>query len=344
MAEDDHKLRVSIGERELTMVEGSLRTSIHELPTADVMVDQGEVRSGPVDYLEPVKVESARGDQVFDGDVLRAGPEGERIKVECVGGIELTESLMPAGVAQDCSHIELVYTAAREAGFTEHRMVIQGLDDLRHEAIEVVVPLIGVSVPATMKVGDVEFAPPETADEVLARFNPRPNLADEFAQAEAVARAYVAAARLLDAEQEGLAQIEMALAWLSVRGNYGVAVLPSGDFQQFERAHALARCRRLPVVAVRGTEGSRRWLRRRVSDRVERRLELTHEAQLDQPHLPSSLAASDANAILASRRAILPGDPVQRVHALWESFEFYVGAKTLPSLFTGEDRKGVLDG
>jgi hypothetical protein len=157
---------------------------------------------------------------------------------------------MPANVAQDCSHIELVYTAVREAGFTEDRMVIQGLDELPQETIEVVVPLLGVSVPEAIKVGDVEFAPAEAAEEVLARFNPRPDLADEFMEAETVARTYVGSPRLLDAEQQGLAQIEIAPTWLTVRGNYGFAVLPHGDFQRFDRAHALARCRRLPVVAT----------------------------------------------------------------------------------------------
>jgi hypothetical protein len=59
--------------------------------------------------------------------------------------------------------------------------------------------------------------------------------------------------------------------------------------------------------------------------------------------VPGGIATSDAHAILAARRAIVPGDLVQRVHALWETFEFYVGAKTLPSLFTSDDREGVLE-
>ncbi len=341
--DEDLVLYVAIGERELRLVGGSLRTSIHDLPKADVTVNTDQVHSTPVDYLQPVEIRNALGEEAFNGNVQRATPDGSKVELECIGGISLTESIMPAYVAQDCSHIEIVYTAAREAGFSDDRMVIQGLDDLPCEAIEVVAPLIGVSVPAPVKVGDVEFAPATAAQDVLARFNPRPDLADEFERATGVARAYVVGARLLDAEQEGLEQIELALGWLTVRGNFGFAMLPKGTLQRFDRAHALARCRRLPVVAVCGTEAARRWLRRPVTDRVERQLDLSPEAQLDHPALSSELAASDANAVLAARRAILPGEPIQRLHALWEAFEFYVGSKTLPSLFSDEDRKDILD-
>ena len=228
--DEDLVLYVAIGERELRLVGGSLRTSIHDLPKADVTVNTDQVHSTPVDYLQPVEIRNALGEEAFNGNVQRATPDGSKVELECIGGISLTESIMPAYVAQDCSHIEIVYTAAREAGFSDDRMVIQGLDDLPCEAIEVVAPLIGVSVPAPVKVGDVEFAPATAAQDVLARFNPRPDLADEFERATGVARAYVVGARLLDAEQEGLEQIELALGLADSPRQLWVRHAPERDF------------------------------------------------------------------------------------------------------------------
>jgi hypothetical protein len=340
---DNTTLFVTIGDRVLPLVGGQLRTSIHELPSADIVVDKGDVAASPVDYLQPVRIGPEDGQSAWEGSVLDAQPTDAGVELRCGGGVSLTETLMPTGVAQGCSHIELVYSAARGAGFDEDHLVISGLDDLPAEAIEVAVPLVGIDVEAETPIGPVQLLPADAAGAIVTRFDPRPDLADEFESGSAIARAYVVAARLYDAELGGLAQIETVLSWLTVRANYGSAVLPNGELQRFNRANAIARCRRLPVVSVCAMAHTRRWLRRPTSDRVEKRIGLNRESQLERPAIPASLPASDANSIEAARRAIEPGDIVQRVHALWEAFEFDVGAKAPPTLFSRDDRHAILD-
>lgn len=275
--------------------------------------------------------------------MLTAQPTDGGVAVHCGGGVLLNETLMPRGVAQDCSHIELVYAAVRGAGFLEDHIVIQGLDALPREVIEVAAPISGIVVDTECSIGPVWLAPSSAASEILTSFNPRPDLADEFEQGHAIARTYIEAARLHDAEQVGLDQIETTLSWLTVRANYGFSALPNGDASHFKRTDAIARCRRLPLVSTRGMEETRRWLRRPTSDRIQTQIELTKGSTLPSPPMPEWLPASDANALRTARRAIEPGDAVQRVHALWEAFEFYVGAASLPSLFNDADRRAVLD-
>jgi hypothetical protein len=60
------------------------------------------------------------------------------------------------------------------------------------------------------------------------------------------------ASRMLDAEEEALAQIDLALAWLITRLRYGLATLPDGRPLPFRRRESLARPRRRDPVAVRG--------------------------------------------------------------------------------------------
>jgi hypothetical protein len=331
-------LQVRIGGNEIAVTALTLRTSIHALPEAEFTFQANEL----ADYLMPVTVGPIDGEPIFDGTVLVAQPGDSGIAVRCRGAVSLTETLAPGGTAQDCSPMDLFYAMARGAGFPEDRIVISHLEDLPHEPIEVSVPLIGIEVERDTAVGPVQLGPPSVGEGILERFHPDPDLGEEFLTGLVFARAYRPSARLYDAEQDGLAQIETALSWLVVRANYGFVSLPDGSPQRFDRANAVARPRRLPVIAVRGMDTGRRWMRRPPGDRVESRLVFDAASQLDSPKTPRDLPASDVNALEAARRATDDGDIALRVHALWEAFEFYVAKRSSPSLFSQSDRQKLL--
>jgi hypothetical protein len=146
----------------------------------------------------------------------------------------------------------------------------------------------------------------------------------------------------LDAEEAGLAAIDFALAWLTLRLRYGLADLPGSTEVNSKRAESLASPRRGDIVFIRGLTTSRRWLRQ------PRNVEAQREVQLDLlnprflPALPS-LSMQERLAIHALARAASEPDLLARVHALFEAIEFYASGTSTDELFTGAERKAILD-
>ena len=84
--------------------------------------------------------------------------------------------------------------------------------------------------------------------------------------------------------------------------------------------------------AVDGT--GRRWWRDTTFARRERHVELVPDGRWLFPPMPTQVSPNDRQALLALRRAVVAADPVQRVVALWEAIEFYVGDRSPEAQFT----------
>jgi hypothetical protein len=92
---------------------------------------------------------------------------------------------------------------------------------------------------------------------------------------------------------------------------------------------------RLPGVAVFPIDGTgRRWWRDTTFAQRDRRVELTPNARWLSPPMPTQMNPGDRQALAALRRAVTARDPVQRVVALWEAIEFYVGDRSPEARFT----------
>jgi hypothetical protein len=325
---------VRFGELEVSVVGGHLRTSLDELPEADFGIPLEQLEQ-PIDYLAPVEVE-IDGDEVFSGDVLRTEAAGDQVTVRCQSGVGMKEVQMGAFAAMDVPHQDIVYAAAREGGFDDDHLRIQGLDELPLEVIEVLVPVQRIEVSNPQKVGATTLLPSDRLSVAVESIRPRPEWLDDFEQAEAYALALVTERTLFRAEQAGLSQIDAALSWLAVRASYGFARSPSGLLQIFDRSQSQSVPRRRDEVLVRGLATGRRWLRRPGSSIERASLGLTDSPHLS-PALSERLPLSDRQALLAARRALEGDDPVQRTHALWEALEFYAGDIALPKTFSEED-------
>jgi hypothetical protein len=328
-------MEVSFGEVAVTALDGHLRGAIDQLPEADFAVELEQLREQPIDYLAPVMVE-IDGNEVFTGDVIRADPVGERVLVRCKSGVALEEVEMGSFVAQDVPHQDVVYAAAREAGFDDDHLEIHGLTDLPLEVIEVLVPVRGVEVSLPRRLGRVTLLPPERVRAGVESFQPRPTFLDDFEDADCYALAFATDRCLFRAEQGGLLEVDAALSWLALRAGYGLALTPGGRPQRFERSQAQAFPSRRDEVMLRGLSTARRWVRRVGTALRRPSLDLTESPYLS-PSLSERLPLADRQALIAGRRAIESDEPVQRVHALWEAFEFYAGDVTLPKLFSEDD-------
>jgi hypothetical protein len=337
---NDRRALVRFGDREVELLDGSFRTSLDALPEARLVVDPNHLLEQPVDYLAPAEV-LLDGDVAFSGSVVEAKLVGNRVEILCREGASLTDTSMPEMVAEGCDHTEIVYAIARAAGFAREAIHIGGTEP-ESEAIEVLVPILGITTERVVVVGDVQILSSDAGTEIARSFAPRPALSDEFEHGQSYARMLVPGSRLFEAERTALAAIDLSLAWLAVRSAYGSSRLPDNTLPVFERQAALGGVHRLPVVAVRGLQSDRRWIRRPPPDDPHTNMLLDAAPDLGRPSLAPDVAATDRQSLIAAHRAILAGDTTQQLQALWESVEFYVADRSVPGLFTKADRKRAM--
>lgn len=92
---------------------------------------------------------------------------------------------------------------------------------------EVIAPVDGLTVDRTVDFAGIRFLPQAVGVRAISGLDVGDEMREGF-EASAYALALVTAARALDAEERGLAKVDLALAWLTVRLRYGLATLPDG--------------------------------------------------------------------------------------------------------------------
>lgn len=166
-------------------------------------------------------------------------------------------------------------------------------------------------------------------------------LRDEF-DAPTHALAFVTARRTYDAEEQGLARIDLALAWLTATLRYGLAELPDGNPRRFSREQSLTRVGRRGIVAVRGLVSTRQWLRQPAVRERDGAVALDNtNRRLPQAFQPLTL--QEQHALSALKRATEVPDLLASVHALWEAIEFYTSGATVESMFSKAELKAIRD-
>jgi hypothetical protein len=317
-------------------------SAINGLPSTELRIDLTCTPVTP-DHFAGISVAvefAGKHHQRFTGTVVSASLEDGGVAVKGTGAASLAEGMIGGFTVRGVSAPELVYTLARTGGMREEQIQVEGLASLAQETFEVVAPLDGVSVQRAVDFAGVRFIPPQAAARILAGLELTPELDARF-QAPVYALALVTSQRVMQAEEEGLARIDLALAWLTARLRYGFAVLPDGRPLNFDRRESFARPLRRDVVAVRGLTTTRQWLRVPGVTPEPHTVNLDPDSARLQPHLPG-LGLKDRYAFLALARAAREVDPVNRLLALWEAIEFYVGdTKADSPLFTDQEHRAI---
>jgi len=192
---------ITVGATSFNVRYGRVTTTINEPDTASGTVSADDMARSPTDWRGPAQA-SVGSDVLSSGQVIEALPKGDgSVALLLRSGVELSESLMPPMVCQNLTPQEIVYAAARSAGFATTHIHIHGLNDLPVEPMWVLAPVDG---DRTMRVGMVEFMDAEAGQEMLRRFSPPldPAFAEPLAGASAFARVAVAASLPYEAEQE----------------------------------------------------------------------------------------------------------------------------------------------
>jgi hypothetical protein len=335
------RFTITVGERTFICWGGRVTTEINKPDNASGTVAADDLAERGADWSGPAHATIDDGD-VMHGRVIEAQLEDDGgMALSVQSAPMLSESLLPPMVVQQIDRREVVYLAAREAGFAPEDINIQGLSEaVAFEPLWVLAPVRGLRVRQAVKVGVVELVTGDTGREMLLRFSPplEAQFADSLKDVGAFARVAVPARYMHDAEREGLGLIDDAAAWLTTRLRYSWSHAPGGRLEPYERATTLTVVERLPGVAVFPVTGAgRRWWRDTTVAQHERDVELPPDSRWLTPAMPARVGLGDRQALLALQRAITARDPVQRVAALWDAIEFYLGDRGPEPGFTGEE-------
>jgi hypothetical protein len=323
----------------------NMSNAMNQMPNAEVTIDLARLGM-PVDYFSGLAMAALEGERVyprFVGSVVSAEPKAngtDEVEVEAVGAAALSEQQIMGMAVRGVPPFELVYVVARSAGLREEQLNIEGVEQLPRESFEVVAPVDNLVVEQALEFAGVRFLPAESGSRALAALEVDQDLRDAYT-APAYALVLVTASRCLDAEERGLALIDLAVSWLTVRLRYGLAVLPAGRPLPFRRSKSLASPARRDIVFVRGLATTRQWLRRPRTVAAPRSVDFTPADLRLDPNLPR-LTLQERQAVLALARAASELDPLGRVQALFEAVEFYVGDVQADKLFSKGDRKSIL--
>ena len=345
------QLRFGKASADSAAIGGNSSGGFDMLPTATVQLDIDLLGSEPIDYWAPMSdsvEEGGLGRDMFLGAVQRATPDGRLVALECEGATALTEEGPGGTLAANMDGAEVIRELIALSSWDGDLELSKEEKAHPPEVFDVFVPLHGVTVEEAVRIGSVlivsrerglrEIAPlgqdetGETGAEMLA----------EFGEAASFALARPTAQRINEAEDRGLGEIDIAIAWMTTRGRYGATTLPDGTVQPFDRQQALRAPHRGPVVFVCGTSTRRLWLRRPAgpSRAIERYLSSTDSAI--RPALPVELPVNDRLALLALRLAASEIDPLMQVRALWQAVESYAEKrKGEQKLFNRRDRKAI---
>ena len=224
-----HQFVASFGAEKRLVVNGNFRTALSERPTANLEL---RATDPPVDYALPLGLElndsSGTDAPLFSGHVVRATPDGDRIKVVGEGAREMVETLTAATISWGLDPREMVYSVGRGAGLSPDRIVIENYDGPQLEPILVQVPVEGLETTDRLDVGRVWF-------ESAAHSTDVPSPAEMFAKVgqegiPAVANVLVTGKFLYDAEVEAMKIISNALNTLMTASLYSLIDTPRAKF------------------------------------------------------------------------------------------------------------------
>jgi hypothetical protein len=332
------------------LVDGDAANGVNELPAATFEIDLHLLGSTPLDYWAPIVYQVAQGgyeQEIFAGAVQTAVVHEDGVVLKCEGAADLAERASGGTLASGVSKAELIRSVLMAANLSADVLALEqpASEHEREEAFEVLLPIRGLRVDASLVIGDVDLLPVGRGDAALDGLDRDGEIASRlraaFADADSYARAVVTDTTLSGAEERGASAIEVSLAWLVTRGRYGFARLPDGRVQPFARQESLRGPQVGSVALVFGTDTGRRWLRLRHIEEVPITRLVEPDATLLDPPLPRGLLPEERHALLALRRATFETVLESQLEALWEAIGFYAAGARPTKLFTRLELKAL---
>ncbi len=141
------------------------------LPTATVQLDIDLLGSEPIDYWATMSdsvEEVGHGRDMFLGAVQRAIPDGRAVALECEGAPALTEQGPGGTLAANMEGAEVIRELIALSGWDGDLMLSDEAKEHPPEAFEVFVPLHGLIVDETVRIGSISIVPREQGLQQIA--------------------------------------------------------------------------------------------------------------------------------------------------------------------------------
>ncbi len=319
------------------------REGVNALPEATFDLRLDLIGAEPIDFWAPVNYRIKDGPyerDLFSGVVQTAEPDGATSALKCEGAAALTEHMTGRMVYAQIEEGDLVRSMMAQSGCEDAFPLSDEPGPAPEEEFEVLVPAHGLDLNLGVCCGAIELISRKDGAETLEALEiskeegePFATLRSEYLSAAAYFRALVTSTTPHEAEDEGLVQIETALAWLTIRARYGGALLPEGEALRFDRMQALHVPERGAVVLVVGRKTRRQWLRRPDAS-SDLRLKVEASSQLMRPSLPSDLPVALRQSLFALRLAAAQRDPAAQAIAIWQAIESFAAKTKCRKLFS----------
>ena len=309
--------------------------------SASVTLDISELDAPGVCYGGEVGIEVQVHDlvsRVFTGLVDHVDITDQMATLSLVGGQREFEEHKMGGlvIGKGASVLEVVYCLARDGGLPDHRIDIQRWRPGPREGFLVAVPLEGIVLDNDHSYADVTFsaANPAQLDMPLDH-----ELIERFTSASAWASTVVQADTLLEAEDRGLARIDVAISALRAFGAYNYPSIGNTP-REYQRNNSRARVRRADAVFTGSVVSQRRWLR--AADLEDWPL-LPVGSVMKRNVVRNGVHETVARALHEWRLAADALDDYTRVTHLWRSVESYAMRGKPKKRFTGPQLRKIED-
>jgi hypothetical protein len=259
-------MTICFGKTEISdpTVTGSVSHQMNQPSTTDLMIPDELLTAARPDYRALVQIHASRGAErhtMFTGFVDRVIPEGGSTRITLVSPSQFMREVSIGGLDyKNVDRREIMWSMARSVGFTPESISIQGWEPGPDETFEVATAINGISVDGPVALGRVTLLPDglvsRLADDVRQE-----ELRSRYAEGPVWALVLREARTLLEAQAEGVRQIDLALAWLTSRAHYSSVTLPGRTPRPFRRNWTLSRVHQRNVVVVRGLSTTRKWIR-----------------------------------------------------------------------------------
>jgi hypothetical protein len=317
------------------------------LPTARVILTSIALEGVCLDWQSPVRVFAEEGavlKPLFTGLVDTVTPSRAQVALTFVSvGQTMREfRLGGLGASSHTKPRELIWTLMRSGGFGEDELGNIGFDPEPEEIFEVTVPIEGVVLTKPHTIGNVQLLPAGSVTELPRELGPD-SLRERYRGAKAWAYTGCTARTLFDAEAQGLAAIDLALAWLTASARFSSVAFPGSQIRTYRRDWTRSRISRRNVAIVHGKTSGRAWLRAPTDLSDYPALDLDEVQDLTLFKLPTSLSPQIKEAVLAWRRGAEATVPIATVMAMWEAIEFILSGVKAKPLFTDDEKAKLKD-
>lgn len=325
-------IRIRSGVNQETEATGSL--------PIDFFVQRG------ADFSAEFKIEKVTEEvrqRLFTGIVDTISFTNSMAHFRCVTRTKLLDEARSGGweFSRHMNFFEMAWSVLRAGGLGSEQIDIEDFIPGPLEVVEVVVPILGISLSQPVRIGNVTFSSSPHIKESTSSLSYE-DLKSEFTDSDGWACVLQTSRTLFDAEVLGLQQIDLAISWLTLQSRHSFPVDANGKLYNFNRRWLRSHVARKSIVLSRGLGTKRGWLR--ATEDLPNRVDISSDglAPLIYNNLPAEIPIEVRAAIVTWKRSLDDDNPLTSIVALWECIEFYASSAKTEKIFSKEERSHIV--